>query len=137
MKSKKYISEVILYGVIAAIAIAIAIATAWFTHRNEDVSTIVQRGNFEKYGVTDEHKVILYGADYCPACQELKSVLQKYGVKYKYLELKTQPRSFEALREDNINQIPVLIIENMMIVGFSASLTQEALHEKNLIFTGG
>ena len=126
---KGLLKESFLYIVVAVVA---ATAALIFMRQNE-FKPEIQYGDYSKYGVSEAHSIIVYGADYCPACKQLRLVLKEKEIEYKYFELENQPEAFEVLRENGIKGMPVLLVNHSMVIGFSEYLTDKILIENNVV----
>ena len=71
--------------------------------------------------------VTLYGAEWCPACNQAKKYLKDKNIEYTYIAVDTE-EGLVAAKNNLISSIPVLDIDNKKIVGYS-------LNSYNLLFS--
>jgi len=83
--------------------------------------------------MTDEAKIVIYGAEWCAFCHEAMRYLDKLGVKYIY---KNVDHSLEdaraAVQKSGQTGIPVLDVAGTIIVGFDRPRLDDALHKAKL-----
>ena len=55
-------------------------------------------------------QIVMYGADWCGDCRRAKSVLDREGVSYQYIDLVAEPDAAQAAQEISGRQnIPVVV----------------------------
>lgn len=63
-------------------------------------------------------KPTLYGAEWCPACNQAKKYLTDRKIDFKYIAVDSD-EGMTMAKSKNINSIPVLEVGNDKIVGYS------------------
>ena len=71
-----------------------------------------------------EKEVTLFGAEWCPACKTCKDWLDKNKIEYRYVDVEKDRDEFLML---GARAIPVIKINDTMIVGFSLEKIKAAL----------
>ena len=87
----------------------------------------------------EKHKIILYGANWCPDCRRSKELLDLMGVKYEYIDLEKNPDAAQKVVEINkgYQSIPTIVFPDghVLVEPSNNELKKEIeeLVEKNLI----
>ncbi|WDE10857.1 glutaredoxin domain-containing protein [Thalassomonas haliotis] len=79
-------------------------------------------GNYSSFGVTDNFPVVVYTASWCDACVELTAFLQQQAVVFKTVDISKDPAAARLLKAKNLRSLPVIIIRNTLLQGFSRSV---------------
>lgn len=78
--------------------------------------------------------VTVYSAVWCAFCHATKQYLDKLGVAYEEKDIETDPAfAEEAVAKSGQMGIPVIDINNQIIVGFDRPKIDTALRENNLM----
>ena len=72
--------------------------------------------------------VKVYSVEWCPPCNKLKKYLEKKGVSYEIVTVADEKADRdEVLKVSGQRSVPVLSINNKIIVGFEKDQIDEAL----------
>jgi glutaredoxin-like YruB-family protein len=72
--------------------------------------------------------VLIYGAEWCPPCHVAKNYLKNHGIEYEYRNVdENQAWAVEAVTKSGQTGIPVIIIEDEIIIGFDRPKIDAAL----------
>ncbi|WP_297438740.1 glutaredoxin domain-containing protein [uncultured Clostridium sp.] len=72
--------------------------------------------------------VKVYSVEWCPPCNKLKKYLEKKGVSYEVVTVADEKEARnEVLKVSGQRSVPVLTINNKVIVGFEKEQIDEAL----------
>jgi glutaredoxin 3 len=75
-------------------------------------------------------KVVLFSADWCPNCKQVKKLLDKQGVRFTELDVERDPRSAAFQQEHlQIRGFPVLVAGERIIGGYDEPTILSALKE--------
>ena len=84
--------------------------------------------------MNNQPKVIIYTAVWCAFCHAAKEYLNKLGVVFEERDVEKNPNfGMEAVNKSGQRGIPVLDIENNIIVGFDRPRIDAALKSNKLI----
>ncbi len=84
--------------------------------------------------MNNQPKVIIYTAVWCAFCHATKEYLNKLGVVFEERDVEKDPNfGMEAVNKSGQRGIPVLDIENNIIVGFDRPRIDAALKSHKLI----
>ncbi len=84
--------------------------------------------------MNNQPKVIIYTAVWCAFCHAAKEYLNKLGVVFEERDVEKDPNfGMEAVNKSGQRGIPVLDIENNIIVGFDRPRIDAALKSHKLI----
>ena len=84
--------------------------------------------------MNNQPKVIIYTAVWCAFCHAAKEYLNKLGVVFEERDVEKDPNfGMEAVNKSGQRGIPVLDIENNIIVGFDRPRIDAALKSNKLI----
>lgn len=89
--------------------------------------------------VDSTHKIIFYGANWCPDCRRSKDLLDSMGVEYDYIDLEKDPGAAKRVEEINKGEqtIPTIVFpdSHILVEPSNEELKKEIeeLVEKNLI----
>ncbi|WDE04399.1 NrdH-redoxin [Thalassomonas viridans] len=84
-------------------------------------------GNYSAFGVTDNFPVVVYTASWCDACKELTAFLQQESVTFKTIDIGEDPAAAKLLKAKNLRSLPVLIIKNTLLQGYSKATVSNQL----------
>jgi glutaredoxin-like YruB-family protein len=74
-------------------------------------------------------KVIVYSADWCAFCHAVKDYLTKKDIKFEERNVEEKPEyGIEAVQKSGQRGIPVVQIDNKIIVGFDRPAIDAALN---------
>lgn len=66
-----------------------------------------------------EHKVIVYKTQFCPWCHKAEEFLMKHNIKFTSIDVgKDHHAAMEMIKKSGQQGVPVLDIDNHIIVGF-------------------
>ncbi|WP_281560269.1 glutaredoxin domain-containing protein [Thalassomonas sp. RHCl1] len=110
---------------------AIALITLWGYNAQADerIHARGTYGNYSSFGVTDDLPVVVYTASWCDACTELMAFLQQREVAFKTVDIGKDPAAAKLLKAKNLRSLPVIIIKNTLLQGFSKSTVAGKLRE--------
>lgn len=86
-----------------------------------------------------DHKIIFYGANWCPDCRMSKELLDSMGVEYEYIDIEKDPEAAKKVVEINkgFQSIPTIVFpdSHILIEPSNKELRAEIEHlqKKNLI----
>jgi glutaredoxin 3 len=72
-------------------------------------------------------KVILYSRSGCPHCDDIKEFLSEHKVEYEEKDVMNDPEARNDLIKMGANGVPVLKVDDNVIVGFDEEKIKEAL----------
>lgn len=87
------------------------------------------------------HKIIFYGANWCPDCRRSKELLDSMGVQYEYIDLEKDPEAAKKVVEINggYQSIPTIVFpdSHILVEPSNEELKDEIEHlkDKKLIVT--
>lgn len=67
-------------------------------------------------------KIVVYGADYCPFCQNAKSLLEKHGKQFTWIDTETEAgakQREEVAAKNNWKTIPMIFVDDKFIGGYN------------------
>ncbi|WDD98090.1 glutaredoxin family protein [Thalassomonas actiniarum] len=110
---------------------AIALITLWSYNAQADerIHARGTYGNYSSFGVTDDLPVVVYTASWCDACTELMAFLQQQKVAFKAVDIGKDPAAARLLKAKHLRSLPVIIIKNTLLQGFSKSTVTRKLRE--------
>lgn len=85
------------------------------------------------------HKIIFYGANWCPDCRMSKELLDSMGIKYEYIDLEKNPEAAKKVIEINkgFQSIPTIVFpdSHVLVEPSNDELKKEIeeLKEKGLV----
>ena len=84
--------------------------------------------------MNDKPKIIIYTAVWCAFCHGAKDYLSKLGVDFEDRDVEKDPNfGMEAVNKSGQRGIPVLDIENDIIIGFDRPKIDAALKKHKLV----
>lgn len=95
--------------------------------------------NKQSFSANKNHKIIFYGANWCPDCRKSKELLDSMGVEYEYIDLEKNPEAAKKVVEINkgFQSIPTIVFpdSHVLVEPSNDELKKEIeeLVEKNLI----
>jgi thioredoxin reductase (NADPH) len=83
------------------------------SHTNPDNNTLASA-----LGINEDHRVIVYGADWCPDCRKSKSFLDDNGINYQYIVIDENEWSIPIITKLNNGKrkIPTIIINDDIVL---------------------
>lgn len=73
-------------------------------------------------------KIILYGTKSCPKCNRAKDFFDENEIKFEYIDVGVNKKAaIEMIEKTGQRSVPVIGIDNKMIVGFDERKIQEKL----------
>ena len=76
-------------------------------------------------------KVKVFSANWCPYCIKVKDYLKAKGIQFEEVDLDRNPEAGQELIEiSGQTGIPVVVIDNKVIIGFDTRAIDSALEEK-------
>jgi glutaredoxin 3 len=83
---------------------------------------------------TTTNHVTIYSADWCAFCHAAKEYLKKLGVDYTEKDVESDPEiAREAVTKSGQTGIPVIAIDDTVIIGFDRPKIDAALKSSKLI----
>jgi len=83
--------------------------------------------------MSEDAKIIVYGAEWCAFCHEAMRYFDKLNVKYVYKNVDLDGAALkETVQKSGQTGIPVLDIDGTIIIGFNRPAIDQALKEKKL-----
>ncbi len=120
--------------VVILIATAVGIGiTKFVSPLIKGADVISEKGDYSQYYVNKAHKIVMFGTSTCPYCTKLRKLLSKQNVDYTEYVLDKNTDGRELFKQLGNNSVPVLLIGNTKINGFSESDTLKALQEFKLL----
>lgn len=86
-------------------------------------------GDYSVFGVSEDIQVVVYSASWCDACTELALLLLQQGIAYKNVDIGKDPAAAKLLKSYNLRSLPVVIIKNTLLQGFSRITVSRKLDE--------
>ena len=75
-----------------------------------------------------EHKVKVYSTSTCPYCIRVKSYLDSQSISYENIDVSTDKDGLEEMvRISGQMDVPLIVVDGQMIVGFDKERLQELL----------
>jgi glutaredoxin 3 len=66
-----------------------------------------------------DHKIIIYGAEWCAFCHTARNYLDGKAIAYDYVDVDKEPaKGMEAVDKSGQRGIPVIDIDGEIIIGF-------------------
>lgn len=79
-----------------------------------------------------KHKVIVYGAEWCPWCVRVKDWLKQHKIPFEERDVdKDESAAKEALEKSGQDNIPVIDVDGRIIKGFDREALKAALGIKD------
>lgn len=72
-------------------------------------------------------KVTVYGAPWCPWCMKAKEFLEEKKVEFEWKDVQYDENAKELMDKSGQSGIPVIVIDEKMIVGFQVEKVKELL----------
>ena len=77
-----------------------------------------------------DKKVIIYSTPTCPYCKRAKDYLSKKGITYtEYDVAENKEKAREMIQKSGQMGVPVIIIDNEVVVGFNQALLDKLLSQ--------
>lgn len=84
--------------------------------------------------MSTDNSIIVYGAEWCAFCHQAMHYFDQIGVKYVYKNVDLEPAAMQdAISKSGQMGIPVIDIDNEIIIGFDRPRIDAALKEKQLV----
>ena len=78
--------------------------------------------------------IIVYGAEWCAFCHTAMQYFDKFGVKYKYIDVDKDPAAgLEAVDKSGQRGIPVIDLAGDIIIGFDRPRIDASLKAHKLV----
>ncbi len=76
-------------------------------------------------------KVIVYTADWCPYCHQVKDFLAKNGVEFEAKDIeKVKGAAEESMKKSGQSGIPVIDVGGSIVIGYDVPALKKLLHLK-------
>jgi len=73
-------------------------------------------------------KVVVYGTEFCPWCHKAREFLDENGVGFEYIDVgKDREAAMKMIEKSGQRGVPVIQIDNEMIVGFDETKIRKKL----------
>jgi glutaredoxin len=69
--------------------------------------------------------ITVYGKNNCPSCNKLKAFFEDKGVSIQYINIDTNPADKEKFLEFGIMSVPVTVIGDEKLVGWSDNVKEK------------
>lgn len=118
--------------VLLVIFISSFIAAYLFTNSMQVGDVPIVSGNYQNYLTQADSNLILFTTTTCPICKKTKELFNAKGIEYKEYALDKERSNvglYQEITGKDQAEVPVLILEKTMIIGFNQELY---LRELNL-----
>jgi glutaredoxin 3 len=114
-KLKSYLKDAALLTITVVIALVLGSqAPKWYKAWKGPF----KRGEYAEHVKSMPYKLTLYGTSTCPHCEAARNYLKQAGIPFNDMNLDKSPVANEAFKKLGEQAVPVLVNENMMLVGF-------------------
>lgn len=110
------------------IGVGIAKGYGWLTQPPEYVV-----GNYSSYHVGNSSKIIVLGTAWCQYCAKTRALFSRLGIEFQDYDVEKNDQYKAMYEELGSGPVPIILIDNVKIVGFRKDTIMRFLNEKSLL----